>query len=245
MKKQITILTIALLAFSGSVAIASAAGLSISPASATKIAGDALNVSVNLSTGGNKVCVVTGTISFTNVTCQSITVASGLMAQMAPSCANPSFSIGIPSCTTADTSIISVNTVAGTAGAASVSLSDVDVIGEGKDVSTSGTGGTFTITAKADVPVVKPADTVDTKPQTIKTPAVKPLTKPTIIAPSEPTESEQATTTVQPTIEKTQPNTTQTAAAEASANGGISWITIFGGLILVIVGYAIGSMKKK
>jgi len=244
MKKQITILTIALLAFSESVAIASAAGLSVSPATATKTAGDALNVSVNLSTGGNKVCVVTGTISFKNVSCQSITVASGLMAQMAPSCANPSFSIGIPSCTTTDAPIISVNTITGTAGAASIGLSDVDVIGEGKDVSTNGTGGTYTINAKAEVPVVKPTVT-DTKPQTT-TPSVRPTTKPTTIAPApvQPTEPAQ-TTTVQPTTATTQPDTTQTAASAEAATGGISWLTIFGGLVLVIVGYAIGSMKKK
>ena len=132
---------------------ATGASLYVLPASLTKTAGDVFSTSVGFSASGNKVCAVEGTLIFNNLTCQSITVASDVMAQSSPTCSNPYFLIGIPNCTTSDKTLLTVLVKAGSAGTASVSATSIDIMGEGASVGSASTGGNYTINA---LPVIQP-----------------------------------------------------------------------------------------
>src|SRR5258708_1677342 len=118
----------------GQAAYAENAILSVLPASLSTAANTAFTASVQLNPANNKVCVVKGTLAFNNVTCQSITVADGVTTQKAPSCASPSFTLGIPQCATTLRNIFSASVKGTLAGQGTVSLSDVKVIGAGTDV---------------------------------------------------------------------------------------------------------------
>lgn len=162
MKNTKTILSIVIflsvVGLSGTVN-AAGASLYVSPATLTKTAGDVFSISVGVSTAGNKICAIEGALVFNNLSCQSITVASDAMAQSSPTCSNPHFLIGIPNCTTSDKILLTLSTRAGNAGTASISLTGVDIIGEGASISTASVGGNYTINAPVVVeqeePVVK------------------------------------------------------------------------------------------
>lgn len=128
---------------------AAVSSLSVSPASATKNAGSIFNVSVGLNTAGNKVCAVEGTLVFVNLSCQSISAVSDVMVQSAPTCSNPHFLIGIPNCDTADKALLTVSVKGLSAGTASVSGAEVDVVGEGVSVGSGLIAGSYTINAVA------------------------------------------------------------------------------------------------
>jgi hypothetical protein len=128
-------------------ALASSATLNISPASQERTVGETFNISVKLNPVGNKVCVVKGTLDLDNLSCRQITVASGLLAQKSPSCARPSFTIGIPGCATSSKDIFSVSVRGKGAGQEIVSISSSKVIGEGVDVPASTRSGVYDIVA--------------------------------------------------------------------------------------------------
>ena len=161
--KKITLLSIFVLVgiFGISqIVFAESAVLSVSPASLEKTAGTSFNVSVGLNPSNNKTCVVKGTLNFDNLSCQSITVANGLMAQTTPTCANPSFTIGIPKCTTAVQNILSISTKGSSAGQAGLALSGVNIIGAGFAVPFNTQNGVYTITAPLIQTPKKPRTTI-------------------------------------------------------------------------------------
>ncbi len=131
----------------GFVGTVNAAGpsLYVSPAGLTKIVGDIFSTSVGFNASGSKVCAVEGTLVFNNLTCQSITVADDVTAQSSPSCSNPHFLIGIPSCTTSDKVLFTTSVKAGGAGPASISFTGVDIIGEGVSAGSASISGNYTI----------------------------------------------------------------------------------------------------
>ena len=114
-KIKIILSVIIFLLVVGFVTIVNAAGssLNIFPASLTKTVGNIFNVSMGVNASGNKICAVEGTLVFDNLSCQSITVADGVMAQSSPTCSNPHFLIGIPRCTTSDKTLLIVSVKAG------------------------------------------------------------------------------------------------------------------------------------
>ncbi|GEM_PF-6741584 len=119
--------------------------LSVSPASLNSAVGAPFNVSVQLNPANNEVCVVKGAISFDNLTCQSITVTDGLYAAVIPTCASPSFTLGIPRCATTVQDILSVSVEGIQAGQGALSFTGVKVIGAGADVASSWQGGAYNI----------------------------------------------------------------------------------------------------
>jgi hypothetical protein len=161
-KTKFILLTIAILSIVGITKIADAASSSlyVSPATLTKAVGNVFSTTVGVKAAGNKVCAAEGTLVFNNLTCQSISVASGLMAQSTPTCADPYFMVGIPSCTTLDKTLFTVSVKAGKAGAATLGSTSIDIIGEGLSLGSASASGKYTITAAAPVPtpvpVVKP-----------------------------------------------------------------------------------------
>lgn len=167
MKNRIIFLfLVAVTLFPAGLVLAENAVLSVVPADGSKTVGEQFNVSINLDGKGNKVCVVKGALAFENLTCKNITVESGLMAQTAPTCASPTFTIGIPSCVTASKNLLSVFVKAEQAGEAKLSLIGVKIIGAGADVAFSPLPATYAVKAvQVQQPAPKPAvETVQQEP---------------------------------------------------------------------------------
>ena len=155
-------------------AYAAASTLSVVPPTASKNVGTAFNAAVNLAPQGDKVCVVTGTLTFNNLTCRSISVDSGLMAQSAPTCSNPKFVLGIPNCTTSAKNLLTVSVKGNAPGQAVLYFSGVKVIGAGTDVAFQSIGGLYNITA-LPTPTPAPAPTPEPAPAPAPEPAPAPI----------------------------------------------------------------------
>lgn len=207
------IILLSLLAIIGTLGIAQlvyadTATLSVYPSSLDSAVGTPFNVSVQLNPASSKVCVIKGTLNFNNLSCQNITVASGFMTQVAPTCASPSFTLGIPQCTTTAQNIFSVSAKGIQAGQASLSVTGAKVIGAGSDVAFSLQNGAYNITA---VQISAPAPT----PTPAPTPAPKTTTAPKTAPKTNTAEPTQPTTTT-PAQEPTPP---QAAVEEPPAVG--------------------------
>lgn len=157
MKKIVlSLLFVSVLLLAAQAVYAADAVILVSPSSATKNTGSAFSVNVQLNPAGNKSCVVKGTLNFTNLSCQGITVAPGLMSQTAPTCSSPSFIIGIPKCTTALQNIMAVSARGIAVGQAELAVSGVNIIGAGNAVPFSAQPGIFSI-AKAPAQILSSA----------------------------------------------------------------------------------------
>jgi hypothetical protein len=190
-----------------SFAFADSANVSVSPATGNQVAGSSVSATVSVNPSGNKVCVVSGTVSFTNLSCTSIAVTSGLVAQTAPTCASPNFTLGIPKCTTALQNLFSITTTGGAVGSASITLSGVKVIGAGTDVASTSQSASYTVTT----------GTVQQKAVTTGTSTIAPT-------------QQKITKTTTATTEQQTPPETQTASIPASA-GAASVSTSFANVI--------------
>ena len=218
MKKIIllTLLTIVGVLGTSQMVLADSAVLSALPASANSTVGTPFNVSVQINPANNEVCVVKGTLSFSNLTCKSITVASGLMTAVAPTCASPSFTIGIPKCSTASQSILSASVAGTQAGQGSLSFAGIKVVGVGVVVPSGLQGGTYNITA--------------VQTTTPKTTVTQPTQQPT---------TQQVTTPAQQTTPNNgiPANVGAAALANTGASQWFNWLAII--LIILIIIYVI------
>jgi hypothetical protein len=192
MKKIILISTFAILGFLvlGQTVYAATSILSVYPASASKNVSATFDVAVQINPKGDKVCVMKGMLVFNNLTCKSITLASGIMAQTAPTCANPSFILGIPKCATAPQNLLTVSIKGNSAGQAKLSFTEAKIIGAGTALDFITNNGTYNITA-------------------VKTTVPKAVIKTTLelIEPLEPTARLVATTTIASEIATLTPET--------------------------------------
>jgi hypothetical protein len=136
-----------------STAQASGNSLYVSPATSTINAGSTIIASVIAGTSGDKICAVQGTLVFNNLTCQNISLASGVMAQTLPTCSSPSFVIGIPKCTTTDAPLFTVSAEAAKVGTASISFSGVNLVGVGASVGTSSIASNYTVNSSSSVQI--------------------------------------------------------------------------------------------
>jgi len=229
MKKIIllTLLTIVGIMGMSQVVLADNPTLSISPATLNSTVGASFNVSAQVNPESNQVCAVRGTIVFNGLTCQSITVATGLMAVTAPTCEAPSFLIGISKCTTASQNIFSMSVKGNQAGLSTLSFTGLRIMGAGTGVSSVWYGGAYNIVAVA---ITQPV------PEATQQPTAQ-VTQPT---PTEVTTPAQQQTTPA--------NNIPTGVAAAGlANSGASqwfnWILII--LVIFIVIYAIYYFVKR
>ena len=159
-------------------AYADSSTLSVLPASLNSTIGASFTVTVQLNPANNTVCVAKGTLLFSNVTCQSITIADGVTAQTAPTCASPNFIIGIPKCATTIQNLFSVSVKGNQDGQGNISFTGVKIIGAGADVPFTSQAGVYTIVApqtppQVTAPAPKPtqqtaAPTPTTTQQTVK-----------------------------------------------------------------------------
>jgi len=139
--------------FSFGVVNASNSLIFISPNSLDKNVGDGFVLVATVDTAGSKVCAVEGKLQLdSELSCQNIVLGEGLMAQKSPSCADPSFLLGIPNCTTVNKTLFTVAVKAEKKGTAEIVFSDVDVIGEGFSLSNTSVGGSYNLTSVAVTP---------------------------------------------------------------------------------------------
>jgi hypothetical protein len=150
--------------------------LSISPANLTKSVGNTFNATVSINPQNNRVCAVEGILSFNNLTCQSITLANGVIAQTNPTCSNPYYLIGIPGCTSANKTLLTATVKAKTAGIASLNNTNVDLIGEGLSLGSASIDSNYTINniSNTIVPDQSPIEIIEPEPE-----ALEPIKTPT------------------------------------------------------------------
>jgi len=185
---SIVIIFLSIIGFTNTV-MATEASLYVSPETLTKTVGSIFNTYVGFNTSDNKVCAVEGKLVFNNLTCQSITLADGFMAQSSPTCANPYFLIGIPNCATVNTNLLTISVKSGVVGKAFVSITGADVMGEGMSVGSTYTSGSYTITAVPAVvtpvsPQPEATTEVVTPEEVVPTTTTVPTTEETINQPA-------------------------------------------------------------
>jgi hypothetical protein len=248
MNKNKIILSISAILFAigfAGMASAASATLYVSPSSTTKNVGDIINASVGINTSGNKACVAEGTIVFNNLTCQSISIPDGVMAQTTPTCSNPHFIIGIPSCSSVNKQLLTVVAKANIAGSASINISSVDIIGEGVSIGSSATSGNYTVkgvTAPTNTPT-SPTTSSTPKAVTQKVPTTSTETSPTPVnvEPEQPAveQSDEANNQAQKElIESSQ------ASASDFSNDAINQYVIWI-IALIAIGIAIFAVSKR
>ena len=232
--KKITLLLLALVGIFGmsQIVFADSSILSISPTSQNSTIGTSLNVSVKLDPVGNKICVVKGTLSFNKLSCKSISVASGLMAQTTPTCTDPSFVVGIPKCSSAVQNILSVSMKGTESGQANLSLTGVNIIGAGVAVPFTTQNGAYTIAA-ALIPTTEPI--------------LNPISAPVVPKITQPIQ-QQPIKQILPTNEPIAPVNDLLASTGATKND-FGWAYAFWALLALVVIYALAHaiyyVKKK
>lgn len=123
----------------------------VSPAQANKKIGDTFDISVKVSSDGQKICVVEGKLNLNKLSCQKITMGSGISAQTSPSCDDLSFILGIQGCVTSEKTLFTVRVKAKNTGTGTASFTGIDIIGEGVPISFVSSGGSYTLTVLEEV----------------------------------------------------------------------------------------------
>ena len=238
MKKTILLALLAIVGIlgAGQMVLADSPTLSISPESANSTVGVPFNVSVKINSANNKVCAVRGTVIFNGLACQNINVAGGLIALTAPTCASPSFIIGIPKCTTTSQDILSMSVKGSRAGLSTLAFDGVRIMGAGTGVSSVWYGGAYNIAATAQT------TTSTTTTTTTQQPAEQ------VVRPTQQTTQTEVTTPAQQTAPVN--NIPTGVAAAGLMNSGASqwfnWILIIAIICVVIYAiYYFATRKKK
>jgi hypothetical protein len=151
-------------------AYATDSSLSTSPSTLNATVGVPFDISIQLNPADSKVCVVMGTINFNGLSCQNITIASGLMGQTVPTCASPNFIVGIPKCTDVSQNLFSISVKGSQQGQSTLSFTGIKVIGAGSNVSSIWQGGAYNIVAlKTITPIATEKDKNSVETQEVQT----------------------------------------------------------------------------
>lgn len=241
--KNIFILSIFFL-FAGlaSLANASANYIDVSPKVSTIDQASNTSISVSVATSGDKICVAKGTIVLDNLTCENITLASGIISAVTPTCSSPKFLVGIPKCTTVNSDLFIVSTKAGNVGQASISFTDVNLFGTATSISTESAKGDYKIVA-VSTPNIEP----------VKTENEKPVLTPVVNNPTAPENQVQPVVDNQNQTPAEQQNVAPQTAGLIESTGAkavLGWISknilpIAGVLVLVILYFVVKSYLKK
>ncbi len=102
-----------------------------------------------------------GAVNFNGLACQSINVAtSGIIATTPPTCANPSFVIAIPKCTTASQDLFSMSIKGNQVGQAYLYFTGLKAVGvsgnTASNVASVWEGGSYNILATTAQPTQQP-----------------------------------------------------------------------------------------
>ncbi len=115
------------------------------PPSGDQLIDRSFSININVRPDSSNVCVVKGSINFSNLSCNNITVASGLLTAVQPSCQNTNFVIGIPKCSGQAKTLFVVSVTPEGEGPARINFSGVKINGSGVVLSTNFTNGNYDI----------------------------------------------------------------------------------------------------
>ena len=122
--------------------------LVVSPPTSTKNVGESFDLVVKVLPAGEKVCAVEGQLLVSKLVVQNIIVAGDIMPQTSPSFSNNLyFLLGVPNCTTQEKTLFTVKVKGQSVGEASAAFGEVDIIGEGKSISSDSNSGKYQIVA--------------------------------------------------------------------------------------------------
>lgn len=134
--------------------VSAESSLYVSPETLTVNTNSNITSYVSVIPNGEKVCVVKGSLSFNNLDCKSIVMAEGLMAQKVPTCSDPNFTLGIPTCTLVNKNLFTVQSNTKNSGTANISLINLNIIGEGVSVGSKSNNVNYTVNAPQKPEVV-------------------------------------------------------------------------------------------
>jgi hypothetical protein len=134
--------------------VSAESSLYVSPETLTVNTNSNITSYVSVIPNGEKVCVVKGSLSFNNLDCKSIVMAEGLMAQKVPTCSDPNFTLGIPTCTLVNKNLFTVQSNTKNSGTANISLMNLNIIGEGVSVGSKSNNVNYTVNAPQKPEVV-------------------------------------------------------------------------------------------
>ena len=134
--------------------VSAESSLYVSPETLTVNTNSNITSYVSVIPNGEKVCVVKGSLSFNNLDCKSIVMAEGLMAQKVPTCSDPNFTLGIPTCTLVNKNLLTVQSNTKNSGTANISLMNLNIIGEGVSVGSKSNNVNYTVNAPQKPKVV-------------------------------------------------------------------------------------------
>ena len=134
--------------------VSAESSLYVSPETLTVNTNSNITSYVSVIPNGEKVCVVKGSLSFNNLDCKSIVMAEGLMAQKVPTCSDPNFTLGIPTCTLVNKNLFTVQSNTKNSGTANISLINLNIIGEGVSVGSKSNNVNYTVNAPQKPKVV-------------------------------------------------------------------------------------------
>jgi len=134
--------------------VSAESSLYVSPETLTVNTNSNITSYVSVIPNGEKVCVVKGSLSFNNLDCKSIVMAEGLMAQKVPTCSDPNFTLGIPTCTLVNKNLFTVQSNTKNSGTANISLMNLNIIGEGVSVGSKSNNVNYTVNAPQKPKVV-------------------------------------------------------------------------------------------
>lgn len=134
--------------------VSAESSLYVSPETSTVNTNSNITSYVSVIPNGEKVCVVKGLLSFNNLDCKSIVMAEGLMAQKVPTCSDPNFTLGIPTCTLVNKNLFTVQSNTKNSGTANISLINLNIIGEGVSVGSKSNNVNYTVNAPQKPEVV-------------------------------------------------------------------------------------------
>ena len=134
--------------------VSAESSLYVSPETSTVNTNSSITSYVSVIPNGEKVCVVKGSLSFNNLDCKSIVMAEGLMAQKVPTCSDPNFTLGIPTCTLVNKNLFTVQSNTKNSGTANISLMNLNIIGEGVSVGSKSNNVNYTVNAPQKPKVV-------------------------------------------------------------------------------------------
>jgi len=122
----------------------------IYPAQGNKGVGEVFDINIRVSPDGQKACVVEGKLILNKLSCQKVTMGSGISVQDSPSCDDLGFLIGIQGCTTNNKTLFTVRVKTKSAGVATANFTGVDIIGEGVSISSDSIGCDYTVSSVCD-----------------------------------------------------------------------------------------------
>lgn len=227
------------------IANAASASLYVYPTNVVKTVGDVFDASVVVNPSGSNACAVEGTLVFNNLTCQDITMTGDFVVQSLPTCSNPHFLVGIPNCTLSEKALFAVKVKAETATNANISVSDIEIIGEGMSIGSTAVSGIYTINPVYVPKIVQPIQEVI--PQKVEEPIqqAEELVPEVIEGPIQQTEELEPGRThmTDQEIASMLKDTGEASLVGDGLNNGYIWVVLII-IILGIVYYFIRKQKK-